>query len=99
MIRSDFTCRIEMQTITATELARNLRQVLDRLAVGGEDIVVERNQRPIARLLSIPPRQTALEAMSDIFRTLPESAASGWLDDARGADAALGDELRDPWAS
>jgi antitoxin (DNA-binding transcriptional repressor) of toxin-antitoxin stability system len=88
-----------MQTITATELARNLRQVLDRLAMGGEDLVVERNQRPIARLLSIPPRQTALEAMADVYRTLPEAAGQGWLEDARGSDAALGNELRDPWAS
>jgi len=88
-----------MQTITATELARNLRQVLDRLAAGGEDIVVERNHQPIARLLSIPPRQTALEAMGDLYRTLPESAASGWLRDAQESDAQLDREIRDPWAS
>jgi antitoxin (DNA-binding transcriptional repressor) of toxin-antitoxin stability system len=88
-----------MQTITATELARNLRQVLDRLAVGGEEIIVERNQRPIARLLPVPPRQTALEVMSDLYRTLPESAAQGWLEDGRGSDVSLDTEMRDPWAS
>ena len=87
-----------MQTITATELARNLRQVLDRLAVGGEEIVVERNQRPIARLLAIPPRQTALEVMADLYRTLPEPAARGWLTDARSDDT-LDQALRDPWAT
>lgn len=88
-----------MQTITATELARNLRQVLDRLALGGEDLVVERNQRPIARLMPIPPRQTALEAMADLYRTLPESAGRGWLEDGRIQDDTLGEALRDPWAS
>lgn len=88
-----------MQTITATELARNLRQVLDRLALGGEDLVVERNQRPIARLMPIPPRQTALEAMADLYRTLPESAGRRWLEDSRGQDDTLGEALRDPWAS
>lgn len=88
-----------MHTITATELARNLRQVLDQLAAGGDDVVVERNQRPIARLISIPPHQTALEAMADLYRTLPETAARDWLADARGSDAALSGELSDPWAT
>lgn len=88
-----------MHTITATELARNLRQVLDQLAAGGEDVVVERNQRPIARLVPIPPRQTALEAMADLYRTLPETAARDWLGDARGSDAPLAGELTDPWAT
>ena len=34
-----------MKTITATELARNLRQVLDRLVIEGEEIVVETEPR------------------------------------------------------
>lgn len=88
-----------MHTITATELARNLRLVLDKLAAGGEDFVVERNQRPIARLISIPPHQTALEAMADLYRTLPETAARDWLADARGSDAILSGEVSDPWAT
>ena len=38
-----------MKTITATELARNLRQVLDNLAVQGEEVAIERNHQQIAR--------------------------------------------------
>jgi antitoxin (DNA-binding transcriptional repressor) of toxin-antitoxin stability system len=61
-----------VKTITATELARNLRRVLDRLAIEGEEIVIERNRQQVARVLAGLARQTALEAMADLYRTLPE---------------------------
>lgn len=31
-----------------------------------------------------PGRQTALEAMADLYRTLPDSAAEGWAEGTRG---------------
>ncbi len=68
-----------MKTITATELARNLRQVLDRLAIG-EEIEIERNHQRIARLVPGPGKQTAMEAMADLYRTLTPGAASGWAE-------------------
>ena len=89
-----------MKTITATELARNLRQVLDRLAVGGEEIVIERNHQMVARILPGTSRQTALEAMADLYRTLPADAATGWLESGRKAlGNKLDKDVRDPWAS
>jgi antitoxin (DNA-binding transcriptional repressor) of toxin-antitoxin stability system len=89
-----------MKTITATELARNLRQVLDRLAVGGEEVIVERNHQMVARILPGIARQTALEAMSDLYRTLPEEAAAGWLESGRQAfGSQLDKDVRDPWVS
>lgn len=89
-----------MRTITATELARNLRDVLDRLVSERQEIVIERNNREIARLVPLPGHQTALEALADLYRTLPDDAAEGWRDDARqGLDETLDDGLRDPWAS
>jgi antitoxin (DNA-binding transcriptional repressor) of toxin-antitoxin stability system len=94
--------RQRMKTITATDLARNLRRVLDRLVIEGEEIVIERNHEQVARLLPGPARQTALEAMADLYRTLPEDAATAWETDSRkgrrkGERLAKG--LRDPWAS
>lgn len=91
-----------MRTITATHLARNLRRVLDRLVNEGEEIVIERNHEQVARLLPGPARQTALEAMADLYRTLPDDAASSWEADSRkgrwkGERLAKG--LRDPWPS
>ena len=90
-----------MRTITATELARNLRQVLDRLAIETEELVIERNHRQIGRLVPFPARQTALEAMADLYRTLPEPAGSEWLQDSRAALAGetLEQGVRAPWAS
>jgi antitoxin (DNA-binding transcriptional repressor) of toxin-antitoxin stability system len=91
-----------VRTITATELARNLRQVLDRLATEGEEIVVERNREQVARLLPGPARQTALEAMADLYRTLPEDAAATWEADSRRGrwrGSRLNKGVRDPWGS
>jgi len=91
-----------VRTITATELARNLRRVLDRLAIEGEEIVIERNREQVARLLPGPARQTALEAMADLYRTLPEDAAATWEADSRRGrwkGSRLDKGVRDPWAS
>jgi antitoxin (DNA-binding transcriptional repressor) of toxin-antitoxin stability system len=91
-----------MKTITATELARNLRRVLDRVVADGEEVVIERNHEQIARLVAGPGRQNALEAMADLYRTLPEDVAATWERDARttrwrGSKLAKG--VRNPWAS
>lgn len=89
-----------MERITATELTRNFRQILDNLALNGEEIVIERNHRQVARLLPSPGTQTALEAMSDLYRTLPEDAAADWLKDSRAAEHGdLNEGVRNPWAS
>ncbi len=89
-----------MKRITVTELARNLRQVLDRLTTDGEEVVIERNHRQVARLVPNPGRQSAREAMADLYRTLPEKAARGWDQGTRGLlDAeTLIEGTRDPWA-
>ena len=73
----------KMKTITATELARNLRRVLDRIVADGEEIMIERNHQQIARLVAGPGRQNALEAMADLYRSLPEDVAATWEKDAR----------------
>jgi antitoxin (DNA-binding transcriptional repressor) of toxin-antitoxin stability system len=91
-----------MRTITATELARNLRRVLDRLAIDGEDIVIERNREQVARLVPGPARQTALDAMADLYRTLPEDAAATWEADSRRGrwkGSRLDKGVRNPWPS
>ena len=93
-----------MRRITATEMARNLRTVLDRIEFQGEEVIVVRNHHQIARIVPGPGHQTALEAMADLYRTLPGSAAESWLADRRGGEdrktgAGTLSELRDPWES
>ena len=62
--------------------------------------MIERNHQMVARILPGSARQTALEAMADLYRTLPEDAAAGWLESGRQAFASrLDKDVRDPWAS
>jgi antitoxin (DNA-binding transcriptional repressor) of toxin-antitoxin stability system len=91
-----------LKSITATNLARNLRRILDQLASEGEGIVIERNRQPVARLLPGPSRQSALEAMADLYRTIPDDAAATWEADGRKGrwkGSRLEKGIRDPWAS
>ena len=88
--------------MTATELARNLSEILDRLAVEREEIVIERNHRQVARLIPGPGRLTALEALADLYRTLPDDAAATWEADSRAGNLRgerLPKGVRNPWAS
>ena len=88
-----------MQTVTATELSRNFRVMLDKVEFKHEELIVIRNNHEVARIIPGPATMTALEAMSDIYRTLPEDAAVDWLEDSRRTERGLNDEVRDPWAS
>ena len=91
-----------MRRMTATELARNLSRVLDRLATEGEEIVVERNRREVARIVPGPAHQTALEAMADLYQILPEDAAATWERDSRRTKLrgqTLDKGVRNPWDS
>ena len=88
--------------MTGTELARNLSEILDRLAVECEEIVIESNHRQVARLIPGPGRLTALEALADLYRTVPEEAAATWEADSRAVSLRgqrLSKGVRDPWAS
>jgi len=88
-----------MRTVTATELARNFRTMLDAVEFQHEQLVIVRNNHEVARIVPGPATMTALEAMADIYRTLPDDAAREWLQDARRPENGLDDEVRDPWAS
>ncbi len=88
-----------MQTVTATELSRNFRVMLDKVEFRHEELIIVRNNHEVARIIPGPATMTALEAMADIYRTLPEDAAVDWLEDSRRTERGLKDEVRDPWAS
>jgi antitoxin (DNA-binding transcriptional repressor) of toxin-antitoxin stability system len=88
-----------MRKVSATEFARNLRKVLDRVSETGEEYVVERGKRAVVKVSPVPAGASAREVMSDLYRVLPDSAGDAWLEDAKRGEAGLNDELRDPWAS
>ena len=55
-----------MPTVSATELARNAREILDMVASRGEIVMVERNRSVVARIT--PPERivTAAQAVARI---------------------------------
>ena len=87
-----------MQTITATDLSRNFRVMLNRVEFQHEELLIVRNNFPVARLLPGPATLTAAEAFADLHCTLPKEAGEHWLADSRIDDATNG-EVRNPWAS
>ena len=88
-----------MLTVTATEFARNFREMLDKVEFKHEELIVIRNNHEVARIIPGPARMNALEAMADLYRTLPEDAAEGWMEESGQTGDSLKDEVRDPWAS
>jgi antitoxin (DNA-binding transcriptional repressor) of toxin-antitoxin stability system len=85
-----------MQTISATDLARNTREILDKVASRGETMAIERNHRVIAEIM--PPQQTmtASQALAGLpLAMLTPTQATAWLQDSRQD---FGDVVRDPWA-
>ena len=87
-----------MVEMTVTNFARNLKNVLNMIEYSGEEIVLLRNNNRIARIIPGSPKMTALEAMSDLYRTLPEDAAAGWLKASRIKNKLAG-EMKNKWDS
>jgi len=86
-----------VKALSATEVARNFSRVLDSMEHGGEEVVILRNKQPVARLVPGAARMSAIEALADIYRTLDDAEGQAWLEDMRGSDRPLRDEVRDPW--
>jgi antitoxin (DNA-binding transcriptional repressor) of toxin-antitoxin stability system len=86
-----------MQVISATELARNTREVLDKVARTGQPLAVERNHTLVAHITPAQPAVTVAQALAGLpgpmFSTLE---GARWLEESR--QGLLADDLRDPWA-
>jgi len=85
-----------MQTVTATDLSRNFRVMLNRVEFQHEELLIVRNNFPVARLVPGSATMTAAQAFSDLYCTLPEDAGKTWLADSR-LDDKQESEVRDPW--
>lgn len=89
-----------MKTLSATEVARNFSAVLDALERDQEEVILVRNQRPVARLVPEAPQQDALSVFGDLYRTLDDETAdslAGALKAARKTRRGRVSELRNPW--
>jgi prevent-host-death family protein len=85
---------MQTSTITATELSRHTREILNRVKTGGETLAVERNGVPLARILPPEPSMTAAQALADWKPMLTEEDAEAWLQDSQGD---FDPSVRDPW--
>lgn len=90
-----------MKARSVTDVARNFSAVLDALERDQEEVVLVRNQRPIARLVPEAPRQDALSVFGDLYRTLDDKTAEALsaaiASQPKGRRGHVS-ELRDPWA-
>ena len=85
-----------MQTISATELTRNTREILDRVATQGETVTIERNHTMIAQIMPPQKTMTASQALAGlVFPILTPQQASSWLQESKDG---FSDVVRDSWA-
>lgn len=87
-----------MKTLTATETARNFSHVLDMLEHGQEEVIILRNNHPVATMIPGAPRLSALEALSDLYGVLDDREGEAWIKDMKEFDRPLKREMHDPWA-
>jgi PHD/YefM family antitoxin component YafN of YafNO toxin-antitoxin module len=84
-----------MISVTVSEFSKQVKTLLDLVELKGEEIVLLRDQQEVARITPKATHMTALEAMSDIYKILPKSAAEGWEAECR-AEGRLNDVVN-PW--
>jgi antitoxin (DNA-binding transcriptional repressor) of toxin-antitoxin stability system len=84
-----------MPTISATDLARHTREILDKVSNQGEVFAVERNHSMIATISPAEPTMTAAQALAQLpVPMLTANQAVDWLRDSReGFD----DAVSNPW--
>lgn len=87
-----------MTEMSVTEFARNMRNIFDRIEHNKEEIILIRNHHRIARILPGSSNLTAIEAMSDLYKTLPDDAAQDWLKDSKNKKT-LDQEMKNKWDS
>jgi antitoxin (DNA-binding transcriptional repressor) of toxin-antitoxin stability system len=70
-----------MKTISATELARNTRQILGTVVSRGETIIVERNNSVIAQIIPPCTRMSVAEALVGLTTrpALTSAQSKRWL--------------------
>ena len=86
-----------MKTVTATDFSRHFRETLNLVEFQHEELIIVRNNVPVARLIPGSATMTAAEVFTDLYHTLPQAAGKDWLADSRLNDTS--GEVRDPWES
>jgi antitoxin (DNA-binding transcriptional repressor) of toxin-antitoxin stability system len=85
-----------MQIISATELARNTRQILDKVVSQGDAVTIERNHSVIAQIVPAPKQMNAAQILAGLATrpALSTSQAKRWL---KASKSSFDNGLKDPW--
>jgi antitoxin (DNA-binding transcriptional repressor) of toxin-antitoxin stability system len=84
-----------MPIISATDLARNTREILDGVVSRGEVVAIERNRVMIAKIVPPERTMTAAQALAGLRPTLTPEQGEAWLKDSKQP---FDETVRDPWA-
>jgi antitoxin (DNA-binding transcriptional repressor) of toxin-antitoxin stability system len=88
---------IEATRITATELARNLSDILSRARYRGERFVVERNGETVAVIEPPPePKLLTLKEFLEEWAKMPKPDDGFW-DDVEEGRRLMNQPIGDPW--
>ena len=82
-----------MQTISASDLARNTSAILERILMG-ESVSVMRNRTEIAHIVPAKRTMTAAQAIAGVEGGLSPAQGESWIKDSRGE---FDEEVRNPW--
>ena len=83
--------------VTVDQLSKGLRRILADAERSGEEVVIVRDDRAVARLLPETPGMTAREFFGDLPGMLTADEGEAWLRDAGEIDQVLDQGIRDPW--
>lgn len=87
-----------MQTISASDLARNTSEILERVLTG-ETISVMRNRTQIAHIVPARRTMTAAQAVAGLEGKLTLAQGDSWLKESRREfdQGEFDEEVPDPW--
>jgi antitoxin (DNA-binding transcriptional repressor) of toxin-antitoxin stability system len=83
--------------MTVTEFSRNLSSAFDRIEHKNEGIILTRNNHTIARIIPGSSRMNALEAMTDLYGIIDDTAGKEWEKESRFSGNT--DGVKNPWDS
>jgi antitoxin (DNA-binding transcriptional repressor) of toxin-antitoxin stability system len=84
---------MNMQIISASDLARNTSAILERILMG-ETVSVIRNRTEIAHIIPAKRTMTAAQAIAGVEGGLSPAQGESWIKDSRGE---FDEEVRNPW--
>jgi hypothetical protein len=81
-----------------TELARNTREILERVSNRGETLAIQRNRALIVQIVPSPRTMAANQALEGLgLSMLSPQQSDAWLTDCKSKEQ-FSDAVCDPWA-